>query len=80
MVDSAVEVAAVRRARYFFYLLGGFFGLLSIALGVEPNLRAVTPVYAVRACALIAVILMSVGRFTTDRWALRCHNLLIGWF
>ncbi len=80
MAESAVEIAAVRRARYFFYVLGGFFALLSIALGVEPNLQAVTPVYAVRGCALIGVLLLSMGRFTTDRWALRCQNLLIGWF
>jgi hypothetical protein len=80
MAEPATDIAAVRRARYFFYVLGGCFGLLSIALGVEPNLHAATPVYAVRGCALIAVALMSAGRFTTDRWVLRCQNILIGWF
>jgi hypothetical protein len=74
-------IAAARRVRYFFYVLGGFFALLSIAPGVELNLQAVTPVYAVRGCCtLIAVILLSMGRFTTDRCMLRGQNLRIGWF
>lgn len=73
------EPQSVRRARYFLYALGGIFTALALLFDLAPSLASVVPDYAVRGCALLAVALLSIGRFAPDRWVLRCQGLLTGW-
>jgi len=68
-----------RRARYFFYALGGVFTALALVIDFVPTLSQAAPAYAVRVCALIAIVLLAIGRFLPDKWVLRCEALLTGW-
>jgi len=69
-----------RRARYFLYLLGGVFVALGFALEMVPAMAAVAPELAGRICAGIGALILSLGRFGSDRFVLRCEMLLTGWF
>jgi hypothetical protein len=71
--------ASARRARYFLYAIGGAFVALGFSLEMVPHLAAVTPWWSGRACALIGVVFLSVGRFGSDRFVRRCESLLTGW-
>ena len=73
------EDRAVRRARYFLYLLGGVFVALGFSLEMVPAMAAVAPALAGRICAGIGAVILSVGRFGPDRLVLRCETLLTGW-
>jgi hypothetical protein len=72
--------STARRARYFLYLLGGVFVALGFALETVPAMAAVVPELAGRASAGIGALILSVGRFGSDRLVLRCEMLLTGWF
>jgi len=71
---------SARRARYFLYLLGGVFVALGFALERVPAMAAVTPDLAGRVSAGIGALILSVGRFGSDRLVRRCEMLLTGWF
>jgi hypothetical protein len=71
---------ATRRARYFLYVLGGVFVALGFCLEMIPALAAVAPALAGRVCAGVGAILLSAGRFGSDRMVLRCEHSLTGWF
>jgi len=58
--------AATRRARYFFYALGGGFVALGFALEMAPPLAALVPAVAGRVSAGIGAIILSFGRFGPD--------------
>lgn len=73
------EHESVRRARYFFYTLGGIFTALALVFDLVPSLAVVVPDHAVKGCALLAIALLAIGRFAPDRWVLRCQGLLTGW-
>jgi hypothetical protein len=68
-----------RRARYFLYLLGGAFVALGFSLEMVPALAQVAPSVAGRVSAGIGAIVLSVGRFGSDRLVRRCETLLTGW-
>jgi hypothetical protein len=68
-----------RRARYFLYAIGGVFAALGFTLETVPGLAAATPWWSGRACALIGVVFLSIGRFASDRFVRRCESLLTGW-
>jgi hypothetical protein len=68
-----------RRARYFLYLLGGVFVALGFSLEMVPALAAVSPSLAGRVCAGIGAVILSAGRFGSDRFVRRCELLLTGW-
>ena len=72
--------AAVRRARYFLYLLGGVFVALGFALESVPALAAMAHPLAGRITAAMGAVLLSMGRFGSDRFVLRCELALTGWF
>ena len=72
------EDKAARRARYFLYLLGGVFVALGFSLEMVPALAAVAPGIAGRVCAGIGALVLSAGRFGSDRFVLRCQMLLTG--
>jgi hypothetical protein len=74
------EDPAARRARYFLYSLGGLFVGLGFSLEMVPAFAAVAPSLAGRICAGIGAVILSVGRFGSDRVVLRCEMLLTGWF
>jgi len=74
-----IEDRAARRARYFLYLLGGVFVALGFSLEMVPALAAVSPLLAGRVCAGVGAVILSVGRFGTDRFVRRCEMLLTGW-
>lgn len=74
------EDKAVRRARYFLYLLGGVFVALGFSLETVPAMADVAPTLAGRFCAGIGAVILAAGRFGTDRFVLRCERLLTGWF
>ncbi len=76
---SNVEQQSVRRARYFFYALGGIFTALALALDLVPSLASAAPDRAVKGCALLAIVLLSLGRFSPDRWVLRLQGMFTGW-
>lgn len=78
-LTPAEESAAARRARYLFYVLGGFFVLLTLASDLMPQLAGVVPEHAVKFCALLAVVFLGLGRFAPDRWVRRCAGLISGW-
>ena len=69
-----------RRARYFLYLLGGVFVAFGFALETVPAMAAVAPELAGRISAGIGALILSAGRFGSDRFVLRCETLLTGWF
>jgi hypothetical protein len=60
-------------------LLGGVFVASGFSLEQVPALAAVAPALAGRICAGIWAVILSVGRFGSDRWVLRCESLLTGW-
>jgi uncharacterized membrane protein YccF (DUF307 family) len=74
------EGKAARRARYFLYLLGGVFVALGFSLEMVPALAEVAPLPAGRICAGVGAIILSAGRFGSDRFVRRCEMLLTGWF
>ena len=74
------EDRAVRRARYFLYLLGGVFVALGFSLEMVPLMADVAPALAGRICAGIGAAILAAGRFGSDRFVLRCERLLTGWF
>ena len=74
------EDDSARRARYFLYLLGGAFVALGFALEMVPPLAAVAPALGGRVCAGIGAVVLSIGRFGSDRVVRRCEGLLTGWF
>ncbi len=67
---------SARRARYFLYAIGGAFVALGFALESVPSLAAVTPWYAGRASAFVGAVILSIGRFGSDRFVRRCESLL----
>jgi hypothetical protein len=71
---------SARRARYFLYLLGGVFVALGFALEAVPAIAAVAPDLAGRVSAGIGAVILSVGRFGSNRLVRRCEMLLTGWF
>jgi hypothetical protein len=74
------EDPTARRARYFLYLLGGVFVALGFSLEMVPAFAAIAPSLAGRVSAGIGALILSVGRFGSDRVVLRCETLLTGWF
>ena len=74
-----IEDSTARRARYFLYLLGGVFVALGFSLEMVPALAAVFPSLAGRVCAGVGAVIMSAGRFGSDRFVRRCEMLLTGW-
>ncbi|MEA3177090.1 MAG: hypothetical protein QOI59_613 [Gammaproteobacteria bacterium] len=74
------EDKAARRARYFLYLLGGVFVALGFSLEMVPVMAAVAPPLAGRICAGIGAVILSAGRYGSDRFVLRCETVLTGWF
>ena len=68
---SADQDGAVRRVRYALYLIGGAFTALALMLDQVPALASVAPSYAVKACSLVAVSILSTGRFGSDRFLSR---------
>jgi len=74
------EDKAVRRARYFLYLLGGVFVALGFSLEIVPAIADVAPALAVRICAGIGAVTLAAGRFGSGRFVLRCETALTGWF
>lgn len=73
------EDKAARRARYFLYLLGGAFVALGFSLEMVPALAEVAPSLAGRVAAGMGAIVLSLGRFGSDRLVRRCEALLTGW-
>ena len=74
------EDSTARRARYFLYLLGGVFVALGFALEMVPALASVAPSLAGRVCAGLGAVILTAGRFGSDRFVLRCEMALTGWF
>ena len=74
------EDTAARRARYFLYLIGGVFVALGFSLEMVPTLAAFVPSVAGRVCAATGAVVLSVGRFGSDRFVRRCEMLLTGRF
>lgn len=68
-----------RRARYFLYVLGGLFVATGFSLEMIPVLAAVSPALGGRICAGIGAVILSAGRFGSDRFVVRCESLLTGW-
>jgi uncharacterized membrane protein len=77
---SGDEVKAVRRARHCFYGIGIAFVVLGFALEMVPALAAVSAPLAARICAGLGAVILSVGRFGSDRFVNRCERALTGWF
>ena len=73
------EDKVARRARYFLYLLGGVFVALGFSLEMVPPLAAIAPSLAGRICAGIGAVVLSAGRFGSDRFVRRCEMVLTGW-
>lgn len=73
------EDSAARRARYLLYLVGGVFVALGFSLEMVPVLAAVAPSLAGRVCAGLGALILSAGRFGSDRFVRRCEMLLTGW-
>jgi hypothetical protein len=69
--SGADKDGAVRRVRYALYLIGGAFTALALMLDQIPALARVAPMYAVKACSLVAVSVLSMGRFGSDRFLSR---------
>jgi hypothetical protein len=44
-----------------------------------PALAAVSPSLAGRVCAGIGAVILSAGRFGSDRFVRRCEMMLTGW-
>jgi len=74
------ELKAVRRARHVLYGIGIAFVVLGFALELVPALAAVSGPLAGRLCAGIGAVILSVGRFGSDRFVNRCERWLTGWF
>jgi hypothetical protein len=68
-----------RRARYFLYLLGGVFVALGFSLEMVPAFAALSPSLAGRVCAGVGAVILSAGRFGSDRFVRRCEMVLTGW-
>ena len=71
--------APARRARYFLYVLAAVFVVLGFSLEMVPRLAEASPWWSGRACAFIGVVFLSIGRYASDRFVLRCESLLTGW-
>jgi hypothetical protein len=69
------DQGAVRRARYFLYLLGGSFVALGFALESVPALAALSHPLAGRISAGIGAVILSAGRFGSDRFVRRCEGV-----
>lgn len=76
--EQREEDPRARRARYSLYVVGAVFAALGFALEMVPLLAASTPWWSGRACALIGVVFLAVGRFGSDRLVRRCDALLSG--
>lgn len=74
--NARAEDPAARRARYSLYGLGAVFIALAFSMESVPALAAVTPWWAGRASAMVAVLILAVGRFGSDRIVCRCEALL----
>ena len=80
MIGDSGEDKAARRARYFLYLLGGVFVALGFSFERVPALAEVAPSLAGRVSAGVGAVVLSVGRFGSDRLVRRCETLLMRWF
>ena len=69
--------SAARRARYFIYIVGGIFVALGFSLEMVPAFAAHAPGLAGRVCAGVGALILSVGRFGSDRIVRRCESLLL---
>jgi hypothetical protein len=78
--ERMIDDRAARRARYFLYLLGGVFVALGFSLEMVPAMAAAAPPLAGRICAGVGAVILSAGRFGSDRFVRRCELLLTGWF
>ena len=58
----------------------GAFVALGFALEMVPAFALVAPPLAGRVCAGVGAVILSAGRFGSDRFVLRCEMLLTGWF
>lgn len=67
------EDPAVRRARYLFYCIGGAF---TGALVILDQLSVAAPDHALELLGVGAVAMLSIGRFASDSFVLRCANVL----
>lgn len=81
MSDSRPDTASgqarrVRRARYVLYLLGGVFTAIAVVADLSPPVAARVPDAVVTGSSLLAIVILSVGRFAPDRWVLRCEGWL----
>jgi len=75
---SIAEVTSVRRARTLLYGLGIVFVVLGFSLEMVPALAAVVSPLAGKICAGIGALILSVGRFGSDRVVRRCQAPLTG--
>jgi hypothetical protein len=74
--SDADQDGAVRRVRYALYLIGGAFTALALMFDQVPALASVAPSYAVKACSLVAVSILSTGRFGSNRFLSRLSGCL----
>jgi hypothetical protein len=74
------DAKAARQARHFLYGLGIAFVLLGFSLDMIPALKGVAAPLSGRICAGIGAVILSAGRFGSDRLVRRCQRLLTGWF
>jgi len=65
-----------RRARYFLYTVGAAFVAIGFALDMVPMLAAVAAPLAARLCALTGAVILTLGRFGSDRLVSRCRRLV----
>jgi len=65
-----------RRARYFLYAVGAAFVAIGFALDMVPVLAAVAAPLAARLCALTGAVILTLGRFGSDRLVSRCRRLV----
>jgi uncharacterized membrane protein len=80
-VDAIAQMRrSVRRARHVLYGLGIVFVVLGFSLEIVPVLAAVAAPLAGKICAGIGAVILSVGRFGSDRFVKRGERLLTGWF
>jgi hypothetical protein len=69
----------VRRVRHALYALGIAFVVLGFSLEMVPALAAISAPLAGRICAGIGAVILSVGRFGSER-LLRRGERLTAWF
>lgn len=78
--SAAGEAREARRARHFLYAFGIVFVLLGFSLEMIPALADVAAPLAGKICAGIGAVVLSIGRFASERIVRRCQTLLTGWF